>query len=303
MGLILFVFLVIFLLLGSGGLLLFYREAMIQRISAVISPKAKTKGVLPSIQRSGNSLATMVEQFERVIPKSRDEISVLQRRLIRAGFRQESAVNIFYGAKVIVPLLLCLVALITGLGSFSPMFVYAVALGIGYLIPDFWLGKQISKRQSRIRRGLPDALDLMIICVEAGLSLDQSVARTAYELRSAQPAISDEMGVITREQGAGRPRADVWRQFAERTQVDNVRNLVSVLVQAEKFGTSIAKTLRVHSETLRTQRRQEVEEQAAKTTVKLIFPLVLFIFPSLFLVTIGPAMIIMMESFSKYLNH
>jgi tight adherence protein C len=164
------------------------------------------------------------------------------------------------------------------------------------------LGNRISARQSRIRRGLPDVLDLMVICIEAGLSLDQAVSRTAEELSLAQPVVCDELAIVVLEQRAGAPRADAWRHLAERTNVDSVRNLVSVLVQAEKFGTSIAKTLRIHSDTLRTQRRQKVEEQAAKTTVKLVFPLVLFIFPSLFLVTLGPAMITIMESFDKYLT-
>ena len=135
-----------------------------------------------------------------------------------------------------------------------------------------------------------------MICIEAGLSLDQSIVRTAEELSLAQPAVCDELGIVVLEQRAGLPRADAWKHFAERTDVESVRNLVSVLVQSEKFGTSIAKTLRVHSDTLRTQRRQKVEEQAAKTTVKLVFPLVFFIFPSLFLVTLGPAAITVMEA-------
>ena len=143
-------------------------------------------------------------------------------------------------------------------------------------------------------------LDLLVICMEAGQSLDQATARTAQELSRAQPEISDELGVVVLEQRAGRPRADAWRHFAERTAVDSVRNLVSVLVQAEQFGTSIAKTLRIHSDTLRTQRRQQVEEQAAKTTVKLVFPLVFFIFPSIFLVALGPAAIIIQESFKTF---
>jgi len=146
------------------------------------------------------------------------------------------------------------------------------------------------------------AVVVLVICIEAGLSLDQGVARTAEELSIAQPAICDELAIVVLEQRAGCPRADAWRHFGERTNVDSVRNLVSVLVQSEKFGTSIAKTLRIHSDTLRTQRRQKVEEQAAKTTVKLVFPLVFFIFPSLFLVTLGPAAITVVESFDKFLT-
>lgn len=301
MGMAFFAFIVIFLLIASGGLILFYREAMLQRIAAVTSPRAaaKPKSFVSTIQQTGLSLTSVVEQLEKVMPKSKAEVSIVQQRLIRAGYRKESAIKLFYGAKVILPLVFCSLLLITGIGHYSPLFLYMLALVLGFLGPDFWLGNRISARQNRIRRGLPDVLDLLIICVEAGLSLDQGVQRTAVELKGTQPDLSDELGVVVLEQAAGRPRGDAWRNFAERTDVDSVRNLVSVLVQSEKFGTSIARTLRIHSDTLRTQRRQKVEEQAAKTTVKLVFPLVLFIFPSIFLVTLGPAAIIMTESFKK----
>jgi tight adherence protein C len=303
MGFAAFTFVVVFVLIGSGGLLLFYRQAMIQRVSAVVTPRAKGGRLLSALQHTGFSLSDMMQQVQRIVPKTQSEVSVVQQRLIRAGYRTDSAMRIFYAAKVFVPATLFLLVLITGIGRYSPFFAYAMALGLGFLVPDFWLGRRISIRQARIRRGLPDVLDLLVICIEAGQSMDQATARTAEELHRAQPAISDELSVVVLEQRAGRPRADAWRHFAERTAVDSVRNLVSVLVQSEKFGTSVAKTLRVHSDTLRTQRRQKVEEQAAKTTVKLVFPLVLFIFPSLFLVTLGPAVIIMTESFHKYFNH
>jgi len=228
---------------------------------------------------------------------------VVKQRLIRAGMRKESTVRIFNGSKVVTPILLCAIALVTGLGDMSPFFVYAVCLGLGFLAPDFWLGRQIKKRQSKIRRGLPDVLDLLVICIEAGLSLDQGTVRTSEELANAQPELCDELRVVVLEQRAGRPRQDTWKHLAERTDVDCVRNLVSMLVQAEQFGTSIGKTLRTHSDTLRTQRIQQVEEQAAKTTIKLIFPLVFFIFPSLFLVVLGPAVIIMMDSFKQLFNN
>lgn len=296
-------FCVMFLLFASGGLILFYREAMLKRISTVITEHDKKGSLRTTIQQTGFSLGFVVEQFERVLPKSQAEVSVIQQRLIRAGYRKDSAVKFFYGTKVLVPLTLCAVVLASGLGSRSPLFIYAVVLGVGFLAPDFWLGKLISKRQGRIRLGLPDVLDLLVICMEAGLGLDQATARTAQELTRSQPAISDELGIVVLEQRAGRPRSDAWRHMAERTDVDVVRNVVSILVQSEQFGTSIAKTLRTHSDTLRTQRVQLVEERAAKTTIKLIFPLVIFIFPCLFLVTVGPAAILMAETFSQYLNH
>ena len=244
----------------------------------------------------------MIGHFQNILPRSQAEVSVVRQRLQRAGFRDESADKIFYGTKVLAPILICVIVWTSGLGAYGGIFMYVIALGIGFLAPDFWLGRQISNRQSKIRRGLPDVLDLLVICIEAGLSLDQGTSRTAVELRAAQPELCDELSIVVLEQRAGRPRGDAWKHMSERTEVDSVRNLVSMLIQADQFGTSIAKTLRVHSDTLRTQRVQAVEEAAAKTTIKLIFPLVLFIFPSLFVVTMGPAFISIMASFAG-LNH
>lgn len=258
---------------------------------------------MDTLQQTGFSLGGMVERLDRVMPKSAAEVSIQEKRLIRAGYRKESAVKLFYGAKVLVPLSLCILVIVSGFANYSPFFAYALALGVGFLLPDFWLGRQIKKRQKQIRLGLPDALDFLVICIEAGLSMDQATARTAKELRAARPALSDELDIVVLEQRAGRLRSEAWRQFAERTAVDTVRILVTVLIQSEQLGTSVARTLRVHSDTLRTQRRQQIEEQAAKTSVKLVFPLVFFIFPSLFVVTIGPEAIIMAESFQRYLSH
>jgi tight adherence protein C len=302
MGFAVTAFAVIFVLIASGGLLLFYREAMLQRISEVINPNSKPKSLIASFQQSGFSIGEVVTHFDSVLPKSQAEVSVVKQRLIRAGYRKETTVKIFYGCKVIIPALLCVIAFATRLASLSPFFVYASALGLGYLGPDFWLGNRIKKRQSKIRRGLPDVLDLLVICIEAGLGLDQATVRSSEELSHAQPELCDELRVVVLEQRAGRPRQDTWKHLAERTDVDCIRNLVTMMIQAEQFGTSIGKTLRTHSDTLRTQRIQQVEEQAAKTTIKLIFPLVFFIFPSLFLVVLGPAVLIMMDSFKSLFN-
>ncbi len=174
MGFVAFSFFVIFLLIASGGLLLFYREAMLQRLSAVVKPRAKQPGLINAIRRSGFSVSGMVGHLERVLPRSQAEVSVVQQRLIRAGFREDSAVKIFYGAKVLVPLVLCVLVLVTGLTRYGSFFTYVMAAGLGFLVPDFWLGRRISTRQANIRRGLPDVLDLLVICIEAGLSLDQA---------------------------------------------------------------------------------------------------------------------------------
>jgi len=302
MGITIVAFIVAFLLIASGGLLLFYREAMLQRIADVINPNAKPKTLLSSFQDSGFSIGDVVTRFDNIVPKSQAEVSVTKQRLIRAGYRKESTVKKYNGSMIALPLVLCLAALVSGVGALSPFFVYAVCLGLGYLAPGFWLGRQIKKRQSKIRRGLPDVLDLLVICVEAGLGLDQGTVRASEELTHAQPELCDELHVVVLEQRAGRPRQETWKHLAERTDVDCVRNLVSMLVQAEQFGTSVGKTLRTHSDTLRTQRIQQVEEAAAKTTIKLIFPLVFFIFPSLFLVVLGPAILIMLDSFKSLFN-
>jgi tight adherence protein C len=303
MVLIIIAFCAAFLLIASGGLLLFYREALPQRIAEAINPRPKKRNVISTIRETGFSIGGAVEHFEHLLPKSQAEIGIVLQRLTRAGYRNESAVKVFYGCKVLVPLGLCAVALVTDLASLSPFFVYASCLGLGFLAPDFWLGKMISGRQKKLERGLPDVLDLLVICIEAGLSLDQATARTAEELKTAQPELCDEFGVLVLEQRAGRARSDAWKHLAERTAVESLRNLVSVLVQSEQFGTSVAKTLRQHADTLRAQRIQHVEEMAAKTTVKLVFPLVFFIFPALFLVVLGPAVLMMMDSFKTFLDH
>lgn len=296
-------FLVAFLLIGSGGLLIFYRDRIQDRISAALYPRANKKTLTTTLEETRHVIGGVVEHFEKILPRSPEEISVVQQRLVRAGLRSDTAVKTFYGAKVITPLVLVLLAWVTGAYHIGPLFVFALAAGIGFLAPDFWLGRKIANRQAEIRKGLPDVLDLLVICVEAGLSLDQATARTAQELVKAQPALSDELGIVALEQRAGRARSDAWKHLADRTDVEVVRNLVSMLVQAEQFGTSIGKTLRVHSDTLRTKRVQEIEEKAAKLSVKLLFPLVLFIFPSLFLVVLGPAVLVMADSFKQFFGH
>lgn len=302
MGLALFAFLAIFLLIGSIGLLVFYRAAMLQRLSAVVTPGSKP-GFLAGLFKGrspADSLKAVVQPFEKVLPRSPKEVSVVEKRLMRGGYRDPSAVRIFYGAKVLLPLTLVLLLTVTGLGRNNAFFVYALALGLGFLAPDFWLGRHIKARHLNIRLGLPDFLDLAVVCIEAGLSLDQAMMRSMDELKISHPEIADELSLVILEQRAGRLRPDAWKNLAERVDIDVMRALVSAINQADQFGTSVAKILRVQADTLRTQRRQNVEEAAAKTAVKLVFPLVLFIFPSIFVVTVGPAIIIMAESFAKY---
>lgn len=296
-------FVVIFMLIVSGGLLLFYRQAAVQRMSSVVTQSdSSSSNLLSGIKRTKFSASDAVSFLGSAMPTNPTETSVIKERLVRAGYRSSTAIRLFRGSKILIPVALVILALVTGFASYSPFFAYAAAIGLGFLLPDFWLGRKIAARQLQIRLGLPDVLDFLVICIEAGLSMDQATARTAEELRIAHPAVSDELDLVVLEQRAGRPRSEAWKKFAERTNVASVRNLVSVLVQSETLGASVAKTLRVHADTLRTQRRQQLEEQAAKTTVKLVFPLVLLIFPSIFVVILGPEAIMIAEGF-KTLNH
>jgi tight adherence protein C len=211
--------------------------------------------------------------------------------------------GMFYGAKALIPLFFCVTLTFFVEFEFGAFFFYVMAIALGYLLPDFWLGKKIKQRQEKIRLGLPDVLDLLVVCIEAGLSIDLAVNRTTAELTTLQPEICDELKLVILEQRAGRPRAEAWRGFANRTNVETIRSLVSVLIQADQFGTSVTRALRAHSETLRTSRRQQLEERASKTTVKLVFPLVVFIFPSMFLVLMGPSMIQLLDSLTQYLGN
>lgn len=294
-------FATVFIILSGIGSALIYRSSTRRRLaSAVAEPWAFILDA-PAVQ-PGAKVARIVEPFQRILPRSSAEVSVVQKRLIRAGYREKTYVNIFYGAKVLAPILLCALATVTGLYALGGFFVYIMALGLGFLIPDFWLGNRIKARQLNLRLGLPDALDLIVICVEAGLGMDRAVLRTAEELHLSQPEIADELGLVSIEQRVGSHRSDAWKNLGDRTGVESIRALAAIIIQADKFGTSVGTTLRVHAETLRMRRRQDAEEQAAKTTVKLIFPLVLFIFPALFVVALGPSMIIIMEEFKNFLN-
>ena len=302
MGLALIAFIAAFLFMTSFGVLLFGRKKQLRRFSRMSATPAAADLLRGPAPAAGSRIEKLVRPFHGVLPRNPAEVSTVRKRLVRAGYRETSWVNVFYSSRLLVPGLLCLLATVTEVYEYAPLFVYGLAAGLGFLAPDYWLSNRIAARQTKLRLGLPEALDLMVICVEAGLTMDKATMRTAEEMRISQPAIADELNLVYLEQRAGCPRADAWKHLVERTEVETIRSMASIVVQADKFGTSIGKALRTHADTLRTRRRQEVEEQAAKTTVKLVFPLVLLIFPSLFLVTLGPSMILMYEGFEEYLK-
>jgi tight adherence protein C len=232
----------------------------------------------------------ILDPLSKIAPKSPDDVSQVRSQLIQAGYRQDRHVQLYYGIRVLLALLALLMAAATGLLLRSPILGIGAA-ALGYMLPRFVLKRIISKRQLAIQLALPDALDLAVICVEAGLGLDQAVSRVGDELRYLHPDLSDEFRLVNIEMRAGKTRADALRNLALRTGVDDVRAFVAVLIQTDRFGTSIANALRVHSDALRTERRQRAEERAAKTTIKMVPVLVFFIFPAMFIVILGPAII------------
>ena len=184
-------------------------------------------------------------------------------------------------------------------GTFVPqntLFWIIAFMGVAYLAPDAWLRHRAPGRRETMRLGLPDALDLMVVCVDAGLGVDQALLRAGQELALSQPEISEEFLQVNFEQRAGKPRIEAWESMAERTEIDTVRSFVHMLAQNDRFVTPLVRALRVFSDGVRQKRRQQAEELAAKTTVKLIFPLVLFIFPSIFIVMLGPAVILITKN-------
>ena len=230
-----------------------------------------------------------LDPLSKAIPLSPADVSRTRAWLIQAGLRDAIHVNYYFGARVLMAGIgFAVVAAISGFNNL-PLLIGVTALG--FILPRFFLKRMIRDRQMRIRVGLPDALDLTVICVEAGLALDQALMRVGQDLHHAHPDLSDEFHLVNLEMRAGKPRAEALRNLVDRTGVDDIRSLVGTLIQTDRFGTSVAQALRVHSDSLRTERRQRAEEQAAKTTIKMVPPLVIFVLPSIIFVTIGPAVI------------
>ncbi len=217
--------------------------------------------------------------------------------IIRAGYRNPNVIQIIRGLKVVLPIALVSGVYFSGFYLTNPFLILGGALIIGAVIPEIWLLSRISARQHRLRRGLPDALDLLVICVEAGLGLDQAMVRVSQELKVVHRELSDELQMVNLEMRVGKSRIEALRELARRTGLDDIKSLVAMLTQTERFGTSISQSLRVHSDDLRTRRRQRAEELSAKTSVKMVPPLVLFIFPALLIVIIGPAALIIIRQF------
>ncbi|HZS04135.1 MAG TPA: type II secretion system F family protein [Blastocatellia bacterium] len=271
---------------------------------------ARLKEINPTVIQTPESpqvTRVLVERVAKPISRltpapSPRNVRRLRKRLIMAGFFNENTVSVYralqLAAAVIFPGLTAFVLLVAGRGlEFSGVALVLIAVAFGLFIPSFMLSRRITRQQQKITHALPDALDLMVVCVEAGLGLNAALYRVGQEMELVEPALSTQLGVTNREIRAGKPREEALRNLGDRTGVDDLKSLVAMLIQTDRFGTSIADSLRVFADSLRTRRRQRAEEMVAKTTIKLIFPLLLFIFPALLIVLLVPALIKMSAIF------
>jgi len=259
-----------------------------------INPRISQELAAPPVSKV--IVERVAKPMAQIVPASPRNVRRLRRRLTRAGFPNENAVSIYGAIRLIsgiaIPLLAGLALVVAGrplTGASFPLLL--VAFTFGLFIPSFLLSRRIAKRQQQMTRALPDALDLLVVCVEAGLGLNAALQRVGREMELVEPALSYELAITNREIRAGKPRDEALRNLGDRTGVDDIKSLVAMLIQTDRFGTSIADSLRVFADSLRTKRRQRAEELVAKATIKLIFPLLLFIFPALLIVLMGPAMI------------
>lgn len=236
------------------------------------------------------ALTPLARKVRSFVPKSPKEMSRVQRMMAGAGYHNAWAPILFGIVEILLPVgLFVTTVVLLGTGP-ELVFAFLAALA-GYFIPSLWLGRAIEARRKEIRNGLPDAIDLLIVCIESGSGIDQALGKVAEELALPYPALAHELELIGVETRAGKPRLEAFKNFAERTKVDDVRALVAMLVQTDRFGTSVGQALRTHAETSRTKRRQRAEERAAKLGVKLLFPLVFCLFPGFYVLVLGPSMI------------
>ena len=293
------VFAAVALLTGFAVFTALARQSPTQRrIDALVAPSGGREAVLRGTLTSGRD--PKLARLSSLLPKSVKDMSRLERRLASAGIRSTGATMTFAILELTLPIALALAALgWFGFQNTTGWLVGLFAAGIGYVLPGFYIDLRVGARRKQIRNGLPDVLDLLIVCLEAGSSLDQAVVKASDELAIAYPALAEELRIVTTETRAGKPRLDAFRNLAQRTKVEDVRALVAMLVQTDRFGTSVAQALRTMASEMRTKRRQAAEEQAAKVGVKLVFPLVFCLFPALYVVVLGPAIVQWMLNFPK----
>jgi tight adherence protein C len=268
----------------------------------VVARSSPTRRRIDALVHEGETAGFIVPEGQvtarenTLVPISPKGMGMLRRRLTAAGFHHRTAPQIFLMAQVVLAAVLFLLPTFF-IGQTRGLVMALMGAGLGYIGPGMLLDRRIAQRKLKIENGLPDALDLLIVSIEAGLGLDQAILKTSEELAIAHPELAEELRLVNIECRAGKPRLEAFKNFAARTKVDDVRALVAMLVQTDRFGTSVAMALRTHAEVSRTKRRQRAEERAAKIGVKLVFPLVFCLFPAFYVVTLGPAIIKFIQAF------
>jgi tight adherence protein C len=289
-------FLMLMLLISWVGYRLIYKPGkFLKQLGKPVITEFKNAFSDDTSEPEGSTLVSVLHQIGARVPSSEGEVAALRMDLMRAGFRGENTLHVFYGLRIVATLtMLVLCVLMESRMPPTPMLklgLMASGVGAGWILPRFMLEKKVRKRQEFLRLSLPDALDLLVVSIEAGLGLDQAIQHVARELSVSHPQLSEEMSLVTLEMRAGKRRSEALRNFAERTGEAEFRKLVAILIQNDRFGTSMGESLRTHSDFMRTRRRQEAEERAGKVGVKLVFPIFFFILPSMLVVAAGPGLL------------
>lgn len=262
-----------------------------RRILDIVTSERPDKRTIRGKEVARDKVLSLARAFRGRLGLSEDE--KLRQRFVTAGFKNGNQIDVYFMARFVGPL----VGILGGTFIHSNTAFWCLALAaVGYLLPDIWLTRAVNKRKKKIQKGIPDAIDLLVICVEAGLGLDQALLRIGQEIAVSYPELNEEFNQINLEQRAGKPRLDAWQSMADRTKIEEFAALVTMLQQTDRFGTPIVRALSRYSEEIRQARRQRAEEAAAKTKVKILFPLVFFIFPCLFIVLLAPAVITLTTS-------
>jgi tight adherence protein C len=277
-----------------------------QRLAELQGSGRDTPAILTRRRRQERTerLKGVVQAFGESVQERHSDLTGVRKRLIQAGYPNAAAVPMYLGTRVLLP---------AALGAGSSMLMPALGYGflgsllttiyfgaMGYVLPSFIVGRRVKKRQKEMQKALPDALDMLVVSVEAGLGLNQALVRVSEEVDRISPVLSEQLALVNLEIRAGTAREEALRNLGDRTGLQDIISLVGMLIQTDRFGTSVAQALRVHAETMRVKRRQRAEEAAAKTTIKLIFPLVFCIFPALFVVILGPAVIEIYHALSAF---
>jgi tight adherence protein C len=281
-------------------------QAISQRLDDIQAAGGTSRSILQRRRRAEQTekLKSVVQAFGESIQERSGTSSAIRMRLIQAGYPSAAAVPLYLGTRVLLPAGLGIGSLlllpILGVSAIKVILGVIYFTGLGYVLPTLIVGMRIKRRQKEMQRALPDALDMLVVSVEAGLGLNQALVRVADEIFRLSPVLSEQLTLVNLEIRAGTAREEALRNPADRTGLADIASLTGMLIQTDRFGTSVAQALRIHADTMRTKRRQRAEEAAAKTTIKLIFPLVFCIFPALFVVILGPAMIQIMQALKGF---